>query len=194
MCAGAADRRGGVTADGEPEARPASVVWWKTSVGLAEIPRRHRIGWADVTGMPAGTLTITSPHPRLDRRTIEAHLVDEVGTAYAAPPTLGTVAELDKELSPEARVRAAGHSVLTRDLRSVYGEEAVGGIVATLLGKGVNAYVLIDHDATTATRTAVCQAALDALDTFSTATPADLYAGGWERGGEERWQLLLQRR
>ena len=177
----------------EPEYAPPAVVSWKTTVGLAEIPRRHQIGWADTTGTPAGTVTITSPHPRLDRRTIEAHLISEIATAYSTPPRLGTAAELDEELSAEARIRAAGHPVLTRDLRSVYGEEAVGGIVATLLGKGINAYILIDHDATTAARTAVCQAAWNALETFRTATPSDLYADGWERGGEDRWQLLLQR-
>lgn len=177
----------------DPDPTPAAVVWWKTSVVLAEIPRRHLVGWADTTGRPAGTITITSPHPRLDRRTVEAHLASELASAYPTPPRLGTPTELDDQLSAEARIRATGHAVLTRDLRGVYGPEAVGGIVATLLGKGINAYVLIDHEATTATRAAICQTALHALDDFAAATPVDLYAAGWERGGEERWQLLLRR-
>ncbi len=40
-----------------------------------------------------------------------------------------------------------------------YGDHAPGGVVATLLGKGVQAYVLIDQDASHAARTAICQTA-----------------------------------
>ena len=55
-----------------PELTPRTLVWWKTSLSLVDIPRRHTIGWCDTSGTPFGTITIVSPHPRLDRRTIEA--------------------------------------------------------------------------------------------------------------------------
>ena len=157
-----------------PEVTPRTVVWWKTSLSLVDIPRRHSIGWCDSSGTPFGSITIVSPHPRLDRRTIETALVGE--------------------LTAEARLRAGGHAVQTRDLAGVYGDHALGGVVATLLGKGVQAYVLIDQDASHAARTAICQTAEQALTSFVTADPDELYAGGWERGHEDRWQLLLRRR
>jgi len=181
-----------VTAPDSPE---AAVVWWKTSLTLAEIPRRHIIRWTDITGAPSGTITIPSPHPRLDRRTIESALTEELTTHYpGASPRLGTEMELNDQLSAEARLRVAGHRVLTRALTRVYGWRTVGGVVATLLGKGIDAYVLIDEEATRAVREAVCQEAGRALAEFSTANPDDLYDGGWERGGEDRWQLLLEQR
>jgi hypothetical protein len=172
----------------------ASVVWWKTSLAFAEIPRRHIVGWSDTAGSPHGTITITSPHPRLDRRTIETALAGELASQYPMPPRLGTVDELTDQLTAEARLRAAGHQVLIRDLTGTYGSRALGGVVATLLGRGVDAYILIDHNATSAARTAVCQTAEKALSDFVTANPDDLYGSGWERGGEDRWQLVLQRR
>jgi len=110
------------------------------------------------------------------------------------PPRLGPVAELADQLTAEARLRAAGHQVLTRDITSAYGTRALGGVVATLLGKGIDAYVLIDNDASQPARTAVCQTAEQALTQFSSASPDELYDNGWERGYEDRWQLLLQQR
>lgn len=169
-------------------------MWWRTSLVLVEVPRRHIIGWSDVTGAPFGTITITSPHPRLDRRTIETALAAELAQTYPLPPRLGTAAELSDQLTVEARLRAAGHQVLTRDLTSVYGHRALGGVVATLLGKGIDAYILIDKHASAAARTAICQAAEQALTHFAVASPEELYDTGWERGHEGRWQLLLQQR
>jgi len=177
-----------------PELPPRTVVWWKTSLSLIDIPRRHTIGWCDTSGTPFGTITIVSPHPRLDRRTIEAALTEELATTYPGPLRLNTATENPGELTAEARLRAGGHAVLTRDLAGVYGDHAPGGVVATLLGKGVQAYVLIDQQAGYAARTAICQTAEQALTHFETASPEDLYADGWERGREDRWQLLLQRR
>lgn len=173
---------------------PATVVWWKTSLALAEIPRRHIIEWCDTNGSPHGTVTITSPHLRLDRRTIEMAVAENVAGRYPVPPRLGTADQWTRELTAEARLRASGHQVLIRDLTRVYGEPVVGGIVATLLGRGVEAYVLVDRGATPAVGTAVCQAAENALAHFSGASPRELYDRGWERGQEDRWQLLLQRR
>ena len=40
------------------ELTQAAVVWWKTSVALVDIPRRHTIGWCDTSGTPSGTITI----------------------------------------------------------------------------------------------------------------------------------------
>jgi hypothetical protein len=177
-----------------PELAPRSVVWWKTSLSLVDIPRRHTIGWCDTSGTPFGTITIASPHPRLDRRTIEATLTEELAATFPGPLRLCTVTENVVELTAEARLRAGGHAVLTRDLADVYGDQALGGVVATLLGKGVQAYVLIDQHAGYAARTAVCQTAEQALTHFETASPEQLYADGWERGHEDRWQLLLRRR
>ena len=178
----------------ESELAPAAVVWWKTSLALVEIPRRHTIGWTDTTGNPHGTITIESPHPRLDRRTIETALAAELVSTYPIPPRLGTATELSDQLSGEARLRAAGHQVLTRDLTTVYGHRALGGVVATLLGKGIDAYILIDQHASPAARTASCQAAAQALTQFKVASPEELCDNGWERGHEDRWQLLLQQR
>ena len=178
----------------DPELTPGSVVWWKTSLALAEIPRRHTIGWCDTTGAPHGTITILSPHPRLDRRTIETALAEDLALTYPITPQLGPAAEMTDQLTAEARLRAAGHHVLTRNLTRVYGDDALGGIVATLLGKGVNAYVLIDHTTTRPARTAVCQTAEQALTDFAAASPGELYDDGWERGNEDRWQLLLYQR
>lgn len=171
------------------------MVWWKTSLSLSDLPRRHTIGWCDASGAPYGTITIASNHPRLDRRTIEtalhAHLRSPM---FAIPPRLAPAADIpDADLTAEARLRAAGHQVLVRDLASVYGDDALGGVVATLLGRGIDAYILIDHDARHAARTAICQAAEHALGNFQNATPEQLHAAGWERGLEDRWQLLLQR-
>ena len=177
-----------------PEVTPRTVVWWKTSLSLVDIPRRHSIGWCDSSGTPFGSITIVSPHPRLDRRTIETALTEHLAATFSDPPRLGTAAEFIGELTAEARLRAGGHAVLTRDLAGVYGDHALGGVVATLLGKGVQAYVLIDQDASHAARTAICQTAEQALTSFVTADPDELYAGGWERGHEDRWQLLLRRR
>ncbi|HEY5788697.1 MAG TPA: hypothetical protein VIT65_28400, partial [Microlunatus sp.] len=156
--------------------------------------RRHTIGWCDTSGAPHGTITIVSPHPRLDRRTIETALAEELVTTYPIPPRLGTADGLGDELTPEARLRAAGHQVLTRNLTTVYGARALGGVVATLLGKGIDAHVLIDDDASPAARTAICQAAERALIYFALASPDELYDNGWDRGHEDRWQLLLQQR
>ena len=177
-----------------PERTPAAVVWWRTRLALVEIPRRHTIGWSDTTGAPFGSITIASPHPRLDRRTIETALAADLAQTYPDPPRLGTAAELSDQLTAEARLRAAGHRVLTRDLTTVYGHRALGGIVATLLGKGIDAYILIDQQASSPARTAVCQAAEQALTKFAVASPEELYDNGWERGHEDRWQLLLQQR
>lgn len=171
-----------------------AVVWWKTSLGLAEIPRRHTIGWSDTSGVPNGAITIASPHLRLDRRTIETALAANLAQTYPTPPRLGPVAELADQLTPEARLRAAGHQVLTRNLTAVYGHRTIGGVVATLLGRGVDAHILIDHGASPPVRTAVCQAAEHALAEFVVATPDELYDADWERGREDRWQLLLERR
>ena len=178
----------------DPQVASRAVVWWRTSLALVEIPRRHIIGWSDTTGDPHGTVTITSPHPRLDRRTIETALAAELAQTYPDPPRLATAAELNDQLSAEARLRAAGHQVLTRDLTTTYGHRALGGVVATLLGKGIDAYILIDKHASAAARTAICQAAEQALTQFRTASPEELYDNGWERGHEDRWQLLLQQR
>ena len=178
----------------DPELTPGAVVWWKTSLALAEIPRRHTIGWCDTTGAPFGTITIVSPHPRLDRRTIETKLAEHLATTYPVPPRFGPAVELADQLTAEARLRAAGHQVLTRDLTSVYGVRALGGVVATLLGKGIDAYVLIDRNASRPARTALCQTAEQALTHFAIASPDELYDDGWERGHEDRWQLLLQQR
>lgn len=172
----------------------SAVVWWKTSLALAEIPRRHNIGWSDTAGTPHGVVTITSPHPRLDRRTIENAIAEELAERYARPPRLGTPDELTDQLTAEARLRAAGHQVLIRHVADVHGSRAVGGIVATLLGRGIDAFVLIDSAASSAARTAVCQTAEKALADFATASPDELYEDGWERGGGDRWQLLLQAR
>ena len=139
------------------ELTPRTVVWWKTSLSLVDIPRRHTIGWCDTSGTPFGTITIVSPHPRLDRRTIEAALTENLATTFPDPPRLGTAAEFAGEFTAEARLRAGGHAVLTRDLARVYGDHALGGVVATLLGKGVQAYVLIDQDASHAARAAICR-------------------------------------
>lgn len=68
------------------EASSAAVVWWKTSLALAEIPRRHKVGWSDISGTPHGVVTITSPHPRLDRRTIENAIAEELAERYPRPP------------------------------------------------------------------------------------------------------------
>jgi hypothetical protein len=176
------------------EVTPAAVVWWKTSLALVEVPRRHTIGWSDATGAPFGTITIVSPHPRLDRRTIETALAAELVSSYPISPRLGTAAELRDLLSAEAGLRAAGHQVLTRDLTTVYGHRALGGVVATLLGKGIDAYILIDKHASAAARTAICQTAEQALTHFRTASPEELYDSGWERDRQGRWQLLLQQR
>ena len=73
-----------------PEMTPQTVVWWKTSLALVDIPRRHTIGWCDTSGAPHGTITIVSPHPRLDRRTIETALAEELVTTYPIPSRLGT--------------------------------------------------------------------------------------------------------
>lgn len=177
-----------------PELTPPSVVWWKTSLSLVDIPRRHTIGWCDTSGTPFGTITIVSPHPRLDRRTIEATLTEELNTTLPGPLRLNPATENLGELTAEARLRVGGHAVLTRDLAGVYGDHTLGGVVATLLGKGVQAYVLIDQQAGYAARIAICQTAEQALTHFETASPEELYADGWERGHEDRWQLLLQRR
>ena len=172
----------------------AAVVWWKTSVALVDIPRQHTIGWCDTSGTPSGTITIVSPHPRLDRRTIETALAADLATTYPRPPRLGVPAELTDELCAEARLRSAGHQVLSRNLAQVYGDRALGGVVATLLGRGLDAYVLIDNDASQPARSAICQTAERALTHFGAAGPEELYEAGWERGHEDRWQLLLQRK
>ncbi len=153
----------------ETDPTSAAVVWWRTSLALAEIPRRHIIGWSDISGYPEGTITISSPHPRLDRRTIETALAAELPATYSDLPRLGTVEELSDRLTAEARLRAAGHRVVTRQVTRVYGDCAVGGVVATLLGKGVDAYILIDREATSAARKAVCQTAEEALARCSSA-------------------------
>lgn len=171
----------------------AAVVWWKTSLAMAKVPRQQ-IGWCDAAGSPHGAITILSPHPRLDRRTVETALAQHLAGRYREPPRLATAEELADQLSVEAQLRAAGYRVLTRDLTGTYGSRALGGVVATLLGRGIRAYVLIDDDATGPARTAVCYAAEEALRQFQTATPDQLHASGWERGREERWQLLLQQR
>ena len=117
----------------------AAVVWWRTSLAVTEIPRRHVIGWCDAAGAPTGKIDIVSPHLRLERRTIETALAQDLAGRYATPPRLGTTDELAEILSIEARLRAAGHHVLTRNLTDVYGPRTVGGVVATLLGKGQSA-------------------------------------------------------
>ena len=178
----------------DPELTPRTVVWWKTSLSLVDIPRRHTIGWCDTSGTPFGTITIVSPHPRLDRRTIETALTEELAATFPGPPPSQTATETLGELTAEARLRAAGHAVLTRDLAGVYGDHALGGVVATLLGKGVEAYVLIDHTPATPARTAICQTAEQALTQFETASPEELYAERLGTRSEDRWQLLLQRR
>ena len=71
----------------DPELTPNAVVWCKTSLTLAEIPRRHIIGWCDGAGTPFGTITIVSPHPRLDRRTSETALAEELAATYPNPAT-----------------------------------------------------------------------------------------------------------
>lgn len=91
---------------------------------------------------------------------------------FPVPPRLAAAVDIPAaDLTAEARLRAAGHQVLVRDLVSVYGDDALGGVVATLLGRGIDAYILIDRDARHAARTAICQAAEHALGGFQNATP-----------------------
>jgi hypothetical protein len=89
----------------DPELTPGSVVWWRTSLALAEIPHRHTIGWCDTTGAPHDTITIVSPHPRLDRRTIETALAEDLALTYPIPLQLGLAAEMTDQLTAEARRR-----------------------------------------------------------------------------------------
>ena len=46
-----------------PEMTPQTVVWWKTSLALVDIPRRHTIGWCDTAGTPRHDHHRQSPSP-----------------------------------------------------------------------------------------------------------------------------------
>ena len=122
-------------------------MWWREARPVVEVPRRHAIGWCHVTGQPHGRLEIPSPHFRLDRRQIEtaltAHLADQHPTS--APPQVAPAYLVEDQLTIGARLRVAGHRIVERDLVTAYGLQVVGGVIATLLGQGVDATIVCDR-------------------------------------------------
>ena len=163
---------------------------------MVEVPRRHSIGWCHVTGQPHGRLEIPSPHFRLDRRQIETALTAHLADAheFATPPAITPAYLVEDELTIGARLRVTGHRIVERDLVTVYGLQIVGGVIATLLGKGAAATIVCDQALSHPVREATLHAAADALTQFQSAAPAELYEAGWERAGEHGWQLLLGQR
>lgn len=172
------------------------VVWWRQSRRLVDIPRRHGIGWCDAAGDPYGQLEITSPHPRLDRRQIETALAADLTNShrYPRPPQIVPAHTVEHQLSIAAQLRVAGHRVLDRDLMTTYGLHVVGGVIATLLGQGVEATIVCDRALSGPVREATLHAADQAIAQFRTATQDELREAGWDRAGEHGWQLLLWQR
>lgn len=162
---------------------------------MVEVPRRHAIGWCHVTGQPHGRLEIPSPHFRLDRRQVEtaltAHLADQ--HPNSAPPQVAPAYLVEDQLTIGAQLRMAGHRIVERDLVTAYGLQVVGGVIATLLGQGVDATIVCDRALSQPVREATLHAA-DALTQFQSAAPTELYDAGWERAGGHGWQLLLGQR
>lgn len=172
------------------------VAWWRHSRAVVEVPRRHRIGWCDVTGDPHGHLEIISPHVRLDRRQIETALTADLTDLhhYPSPPRIAPAHTVTDQLGAAARLRVAGHRIVDRDLLSTYGLHVVGGVIATLLGQGVEATIVADRSLSDPVREATLHAAEQAIEDFRTATPDELYEAGWDRTGEHGWQLILRQR
>ena len=169
------------------------VVWWRGRPTV-RVPRSHEIGWCSTSGSPHGRLVITSPHLRLDRRQIEAALVAELASRYPTPPTLAPAQQMLDQLSKEAALRVAGHTIVEADLVGEYGLDVVADLTATLLGQGIDAAISLEVGLGPAVRAATLRTVATALDDFATASPVDLYEAGWERISPDRWQLLLIQR
>ena len=171
-------------------------MWWREARPVVEVPRRHAIGWCHVTGQPHGRLEIPSPHFRLDRRQIEtalaAHLADQ--HPASGPPHVIPAYLVEDQLTIGARLQVAGHRIVERDLVTAYGLQVVGGVIATLLGRGVDATIVCDRALSRPVREATLRTAADAIALFREAGPAELFETGWERAGEHGWQLLLSQR
>src|SRR3954468_21412346 len=114
-----------------PSAAP-SVVWWRAPKAELTVPRWHRIGWGDVTGLPHGWLEIPSRHLRLDQQTIEKALLAELANLYEAPsPAVLPAGLADPAIvSVEAALTVAGHEILDRGLLLTYGVDILAGISA----------------------------------------------------------------
>jgi len=165
------------------------VVWWRHRP-VMEVPLRHRIGWCTQSGRPHGQLVITSHHLRLDRRQIETALAAELARHSPTAPRLLPAHQVG-DLSVEAQLRVNGHHITDTDLTTDYGLDVVGGITAVLLGRGVDATIVLDAELSDPVRDATVHAAADMLADFADATPTMLYETGWARTPTDRWELLL---
>jgi hypothetical protein len=116
-----------------------------------------------------------------------SQVISRTVATFTTPPSITPAYLVEDQLTIGAQLHVAGHRVVERDLVTTYGLHVVGGVLATLLGQGVDATIVVDR----ALSQPVRDATLHALARFRDADPAELYETGWERTEEHGWQLLL---
>lgn len=165
---------------------PVSVLWWRDARAGSEVPRSYGVGWMCADGSVTGLAALTTPHAWLDAATIEAG-IQPVLTAELGPVSLAPAAG---QTSPIVDLAVAGHRLHHADLALTYGVDVVGGVVAELRGRGVQATVVFDRTLSTPLRLAVACWAVDALHSFRHSSEGDLLDQGWHPLRNTSWQLL----